>query len=214
MYSFIFVFPPEHYKPGYVERIMIEGPFYRMAQNPQTGQPGIVRGPNNLPIPDKQAAGRYAASLAFNENTGSGFLYPYKSSTGFVYGFSLQPDGMAPAVEGPPRVIMFQLTGSNVPSVSGQQVMAAQPYGPPVGNGGSGAPPSVPVRQPADYRARDPLQATTYEPLDDSALPVTPDGFMDADPQGGTFMDIDTLGEERRRSLEPRPYDPSKLPQS
>lgn len=199
MFSFMFWFPENTYKPGFVERIFVEGPFYKAQRHPQTGQMVPLRDQQGNLIPDIQAAGRWVASL--------GFPYPSTKSSGNIHGVSFAPEGQ-------PKILAVQKTMPAEPSLSGAHVVAAQQHGMPVGNRGHGVtqPPSVPVRAPQTLQPRDPVDASTYDELDPSALPVAADSMFDADAQGGTFTDISpATGHEEIRKLEPRPYDPTKV---
>lgn len=111
----------------------------------------------------------------------------------------LFPPGSQPLIHqignehGPAQVLAIE---PYPPIVDRQQVNA--PYGQPVGNGRSFA---LPPEQPKPNAPRA-VPMGMYEPLADCAVTLNSDSLMgDSDGEGGTYTDIDSMGNEVVRQL-------------
>lgn len=200
-YVFQFWWRQEHLQPGCVERIQIEGPFLQTVRDSQTGQ--------TKNKPSAQAAGAWMATLDL----------PFPKMMVGTQVVVCKPMGAPHAVlfkDSQEKKVSFIQFTPVPPTVSGQNVAAAMPYGPPRGNPGDTSMP--PLASPRGMAPRSPEEAARYQDLTAAGLPVATDGYLDADAQGGTFMDLEINKElanpgtgESPRSLEPRPYDPSLM---
>jgi hypothetical protein len=157
---------------GCICRIGCIGPFHRMVQHPKTGQP--------VQVPDYNAALNWITS-----QLQGGAQFPNGCNfQEYALNHQMMPNHTKPQ-------IIFVQTAA--PSVSQQHVQSGQPYGPPYGQGGQT------LTQPP--LSADPLNIgrSGIEDLPDVALPRTQDSFLDTDPLGGTFSEIDKDGREEIR---------------
>jgi len=108
-----------------------------------------------------------------------------------------------------PDLLCIQMAA---PELSRQMVNSGMPTGAPYGNPGAPLtpPPMVmpqpQVAQPQPQMPGQPMPpmagaGKVYEELPDAALPGAPDELFGGDAQGGTYTDIDSTGQEIKRTL-------------
>lgn len=160
---------------GCVSRVVVCGPFHskQVVQDPRTGQRREVL------VVNTQAALQFIASQGIEFPNGAA-LKKYDLNVNYL------PDHAQPVI---------LAVHEEKPAVTQQHVQAAQPYGPPYGNGGQVA------AEPPIAGAPRMNDKGSFEELPDIALARTQDGLLDADEQAGTWMDIDRFGNEEKRGL-------------
>lgn len=159
---------------GCVSRVVVCGPFHKkgIRQHPQTGQQVEVW------EVDAPRALQYIASQGIQFPNG------YKINQ-FVLNAAYDQ-----AAHAKPAILAIH---EEKPDLSQQYVQSGQPYGPPYGSGGPVA------AEPPMAGAPRSGEKGLFEVLPDIALARSQDGLLEVDEMGGTWMDIDKLGNEERR---------------